>query len=445
MSLPTLRALWVAEQLVARGQDGQEQAVALMRDVGMLAGTVQGMERHGRRYLVLANQESVERFEGARRAGLTVLGRLAAADRALAAAVGDGLALLEGLDGRVLQEGKADDIRAQLGRMGLIQADLLETARQVVARGSAQRQAALERHRRELVWSLGALALMALGAGLVLSRWLEQPFLRLGGGVEQLTRGELDEPIAISGPRDARRLARQLDGLRARLHTLENERARVLSHMAHELKTPLACLGEGVAQLAEGLAGPLSESQGRLLPVLQRGVADLHRRIDDLMALSQASYRIRHLVRSRVDLRIIAREAVAALALQAQARGVRLEVEGKALLQADPDLLRMVLTNLLSNALAFSPTGGRVSLNLRRRGPRVEVLCVDQGPGVAPGEGERIFEPFFRGSRQPSREAGGSGVGLAMVREAVEAHGGRIGLLSEGPGARFQVELPHGV
>ena len=113
------------------------------------------------------------------------------------------------------------------------------------------------------------------------------------------------------------------------------------------------------------------------------------------------------------------------------------------IVQADAGKLHSVFSNLLANAIAFSPTGGHIRIELRRAGENVVIDCRDEGPGIAPDELERIFEPFYQGRRSPPSSAGGSGIGLAIVREFIGAHRGRVRALPSELGAHFRVELPH--
>ena len=105
----------------------------------------------------------------------------------------------------------------------------------------------------------------------------------------------------------------------------------------------------------------------------------------------------------------------------------------------DPDKLATALGNLLSNALRFSPMGGTVQFELSQHAGAARIQIADAGPGVAPGDRERVFEPFYRGERQPPDAPRGSGIGLSIVHEN---NAGRIELLPDGPGARFRIDLP---
>jgi two-component system sensor histidine kinase GlrK len=108
----------------------------------------------------------------------------------------------------------------------------------------------------------------------------------------------------------------------------------------------------------------------------------------------------------------------------------------------DPDKLATAFGNLLSNALRFSPVGGTVQFELSRHAGAMRIQIADAGPGVAPVDRDRVFEPFYRGERQPTEGPRGSGIGLSIVHEYIAAHGGRIELLPDGPGAVFRIDLP---
>jgi two-component system sensor histidine kinase GlrK len=122
------------------------------------------------------------------------------------------------------------------------------------------------------------------------------------------------------------------------------------------------------------------------------------------------------------------------------------DVDGGPLqIEVDPDKLGTALGNLLSNAIRFSPLGGTIRFSFTQPPGLACIDIIDQGLGVADGDSARVFEPFYRGERQPEGAVRGTGIGLSIVREYVQAHGGRVDLLSDGPGAHFRIELPYAV
>jgi two-component system sensor histidine kinase GlrK len=274
-----------------------------------------------------------------------------------------------------------------------------------------------------------------------------------------------------------RQLGLQLDWLRLRLMELDADKARFLRHVSHELKTPLAALREGVALLEDGVTGPLNERQQEVARILHQNAQTLQQRIEALLRFNAAAFEARQLKRRPVDLHALVSAQIEAQRLQWRGRslavrlrmgepaessdGSRATATAVPTLQLDEEKIGIAIANLLSNAIRFSPPGGVIDFSFHLRPGWVLLDIGDQGPGIAEPDRARIFEPFYRGQRQPEQQAPhalhGSGIGLSIVREYIEAHGGRIKLLDDAalgdeaspgsgkqsPGARFRIELPH--
>lgn len=229
-----------------------------------------------------------------------------------------------------------------------------------------------------------------------------------------------------------------------RLSELEADRARVLRHLSHELKTPLAALREGVALLQEGVLGSLTAEQREVTAILDSNTRALQRQIEELLSYHVTVFDVVRLQRRRVVLRELLDGVIDAYRLQLQGRALDVVVDCRCeTAHLDPDKLRVALGNLFSNAIAFSPEGGLIRLCAGCEGDRLVIDCIDQGPGVAAKDVAHIFEPFSQGSRRPAIDRQGSGVGLSIVREAVAAQGGRVFLQPSDSGAHFRMELPY--
>ncbi|MBC7726115.1 MAG: hypothetical protein H7242_00640 [Microbacteriaceae bacterium] len=294
----------------------------------------------------------------------------------------------------------------------------------------------------------------AAAAALVFGLWLTRPLRRLGPALVALGGGGFNEPIHIPGPSDLASLGRQLDSLRLRLTELDEDKARFLRHTSHELKTPLAALREGVALLSEGVGGALSGEQAEIVGILQHNTGVLQQQIEDLLRYNAAAFDARQLQRRPTLLHELLEDVVQAQRLSWQARGLAVVVEGDETLvhPVDPERLGMALGNLMSNAIRFSPAGGRirwwVGVLVSAEERAIALQINDDGPGISAADREHIFDPFYRGSTQPppaSHSANaprGSGIGLAIVREQVSAHGGRVQLMADAGGACFRILLP---
>lgn len=274
--------------------------------------------------------------------------------------------------------------------------------------------------------------------------WLLRPLVRIEQAIGAIGENRLSEPIRIAGPADLRQLGERLDWLRLRLAELEANRNRVLRHVSHELKTPLASLREGIALLSDGVLGELDARQREVASILEHSTQALQSRIEQLLQYNASQFDARRLDLRDTALLPLLREVGAEQRLLAESREVSIHVRGDApAVRADAGKLRIAFANLLTNAIAFSPMGGRIELLAGSDGEQVVVDCLDEGPGIDPDELERVFEPFYQGRHNPPAPVQGNGIGLAIVREFVTAHQGRVRALPSACGAHFRIELPY--
>lgn len=448
LSATALRAVVTLERLVAQSGQAAGRALEISGAAQSLAARTAGMERAARQSLVLNDSLLRRRFEEEGRAARNILQRLAEGGLAspeLAAwrSQADGIAqLLEGPGDTALDRERR--VAAEFRELdGVNNRIVAQVQAQIEGRNKALREQLEDERNRLMQQVLAAIALavlLALGFGI----WLARPFKRLQQAIVRLGENRLDEAIHIRGPSDVRAISQQLEWLRLRLTELEADKARFLRHVSHELKTPLAALREGVALLQDGVAGALSGQQAEVVGILHQNTLALQGQIEALLRFNAAAFEARQLQRRRTDLPALLREQVEAQRLQWQARELTVQVEGPAIaLAVDADKLGAAVANLLSNAIRFSPRGGAITLELAATEEGVRIDVRDQGPGVAAADRARVFEPFFRGERQPEDAVRGTGIGLSIVQEYVAAHGGRVRLLSDSDRGHFRIELPH--
>jgi two-component system sensor histidine kinase GlrK len=448
IAVVSVRGLSQLEKLMLESRQGAEHAARDSVNVQRLAERSVTMERAARQYLVLNDPTLRERFDQAAREASEAVGQLGAS-RLPAAQVAAWRKQLTAIEAEFAEASvPAAERDAALSTAFRDLGDLnAQISEQVQQAGEAQRQTLvrqLEDGRRELAQQvIGAIVLAAVLATLF-SIWLARPLKRLESSITALGENRMDAVIDIPGPDDMRKLGRRLDWLRLRLTELDADKARFLRHVSHELKTPLAALREGVALLEEGVVGELTSRQRDVARILRQNTVTLQSQIEELLRFNAAAFEARRLERKRTDLAELIRQRVAEQRLQWQARRLQVNVsDGPLWVEVDPEKLGVALGNLLSNAIRFSPMESTIQFVLSEtpNGARIDVR--DAGPGVAPADRERVFEPFFRGERQPQGAIRGSGIGLSIVHEYIAAHGGRIELLPDGPGAHFRIELPH--
>lgn len=448
LAAASLRAVFTLEQLTMQSRDGAARALDLSAAAQFLNERSVAMERTARQSLVLSDRVLRERFDEAAADARTVLARLGPQNVPAALVTGWKnhlqaiTALLSGSPDTALDRDR--QVAQEFRELDSINAAIAQQVRQTIARQNRSLLDTLENRRLQLTQQvLGAIALAVLMA-LAFGIWLTRPLNRLEKAIIGLGENRMDEAIRIDGPADLQLVGQRLEWLRLRLVELDADKSRFLRHVSHELKTPLASLREGVSLLEDGVAGELSANQREVAKILRHNTGLLQGQIEDLLRFNAAAFEARQLRREKTDLLQLIEEQVEAQRLQWRARDLQVHVEGTALqAEVDRDKLGTAIANLLSNAIRFSPAGGRIRIRLSQFTDVVHIDMDDEGPGIAYDDQARIFEPFYRGERQPPQVVRGSGIGLSIVHEYIAAHGGRVQLLPDGPGAHFRIELPH--
>ena len=444
-----LRAVFQYDQLITQSREAARRALLLSGAAQSLAERSAAMERSGRQSLVLNDAVLRRRFGDAQKDAQNVVQRLV--DNGLLPQSAElwraQMATIEGL-----MNGAPETALAREGSMALqfreldaLNTQLAQQAQMLIETQNNALADRLEAARRRLTLQVVAASGLAAALALAFGIWLARPFKRLERAIVRLGENRLDEPIDILGPADVRRVSQQLDWLRLRLMELDADKARFLRHVSHELKTPLAALREGVSLLEDGVTGELNPAQREVAQILQQNAVSLQSQIEALLRFNAAAFEARQLKRERCNLVKLVQEQIEAQRLQWQSHGLTVRVEGEPVtVMADPAKLGTAVANLLSNAIRFSARGGTIALAVSSTGDTATIEISDAGPGIAPDDRDRVFEPFFRGERQPEHTVKGTGIGLSIVQEYIAAHGGRIALLPTGPGARFRIDLPRG-
>ena len=307
---------------------------------------------------------------------------------------------------------------------------------------------------RAIAGAAGLAALLALITGLVVARRITRPVERLITVTRAMGRGDRTARVGpIAAPGEIGELATAFDLMANTLDRQEQLRRDLVADVAHELRTPIAVLQAGHEALLDGVTEPTQEQ----LSSLRDEVLRLARMVGDLQTLAAADAAALQLTLSRQDMAGIAAVAADSLAGRFEAAGIVLERQFTPVeVLADPGRLHQVITNLLTNALKFTPSGGRVTVRAgpsragpSRAGPHGPGLAgpsavlevTDTGPGIPADELPRIFDRFWRG--RAAGHVSGSGIGLTVAAELARAHGGRLDVYSKpGHGARLTLTLP---
>ncbi|MFC0526893.1 sensor histidine kinase [Phytohabitans kaempferiae] len=285
------------------------------------------------------------------------------------------------------------------------------------------------------------IALLALAGTAVLSRRVLRPIASLTEAAGRLGRGDLTSRVAVVGSDEVAELGRSFNRMADSLQRGEERQRRLVADVAHELRTPLANLRGYLEALKDGVIAPDPE----LFASLHEEAVLQQRIVNDLqdLALAEAGTLAYH--RTLIDLAELLETSRAAHHAVAEAAGVRLvvAVPGPAQVYADPDRLRQVLGNLVTNALRATSSGGSVTLTAAVDGTTAVVRVADTGTGIAPAALPYVFDRFWRADSARGRRTGGSGLGLSIARQIVTDHGGTITVASQlGVGTTFTITLP---
>jgi two-component system sensor histidine kinase BaeS len=292
---------------------------------------------------------------------------------------------------------------------------------------------------RAIAGTAGLAALLALVTGLGLARRITRPVTRLITVTRAMAGGDRSARAGrVSGPGELRELAAAFDQMADTLDLEDKIRRDLVASVAHELRTPVAVLQAGHEALLDGVTEATPEELGSLRDEVLR----LARMVDDLQKMAAADAAGLHLTREHRDLADIAATAADSLSRRFEAASVTLDRQlAPAPVVADERWMHQVVTNLLGNALKFTPAGGRVTVRTAQDGPSAVLTVTDTGVGIPADELPHVFERFWRG--RAAAGTSGSGIGLAIAAELARAHGGRLAAASRpGKGTTLTLTVP---
>ena len=439
------------DQFANRSQHAVHQAVQSTQSSRRLAELLSALERNARQVVILGNRTPLQAYEANRYTFLQAAAEFGALPLdeeqrvALTAIVGG-----EAESYAVLRNPAA--ATADVARAAGSYARLNTHAIEIIAHGDrvidreieAMRQMA-GRAQRITFWQMLALVpvafLLAAGFTVLIAR----PIRQIDAALRRMGGGDFSAPVGVSGPRDLQLLGRRIEWLRHRLTELEQQKNRFLRQVSHELKTPLTALREGSELLAEEALGKLTQQQQEVAGILRTNSIELQRLIEDLLSYGAAEFNRREVRYAKVEMRRVVARVIDDQNLALRARALRIAPHiDEVVLEADFEKVRIMLDNLVSNAAKFAPEGSALVIECHALNGQMVLDVADDGPGIPPAERERVFDPFYRGRNTSGGRLPGSGIGLSIVRDYAQAHGGTVEVVDDPSrnGARLRVTLP---
>jgi len=294
----------------------------------------------------------------------------------------------------------------------------------------------------EVLVALGAAVGLALLGTAVIAQRMTRSLDLLSSATAEVAAGAFCEPIAIQSRDEIGVLARSFNSMASQLRQMEETKREFFATVSHELRSPLTSIRGAADLLRDGVPGPLTEKQERLMDIVAQSSERLLRLVNQILDMSRLRAGLVELDRKPLDFVWLVDRVVEELHPRAEEAGVTLARECLGwdfAYHGDEERLHQLVVNLGANAIRFTPRGGRVVVRLIDADAELELQVEDTGVGIPADALPHIFDAY----RQAHRERGGTGLGLAIVRGIVDAHGGRVTAESqEGKGSRFTVLLP---
>jgi signal transduction histidine kinase len=289
-----------------------------------------------------------------------------------------------------------------------------------------------------------AALVVSLVTGLLLARSISRPLVRLTKATAAVAKGDYSHTVPPEGGYELARLAESFNHMSDEVEEAQRMQRELIGNVSHELKTPLtAILGFSQAMLDGALKRP--EDFAGSAGIIHGETERMIRLVNSLLDLSRLESGQIQMARHELDLRDILERAVTSFGPRAEAAEVKLvrQVNPIPLMVGDNDRLRQVFNNLIDNALKYTPAGGQITVACHSDGRYIVATVTDTGTGIPQEDLAHIFERFYQANKARSREVEGIGLGLAITREIVHAHGGKIEAQSKvGVGTRFSVMFP---
>ncbi len=294
---------------------------------------------------------------------------------------------------------------------------------------------------RYLIWAtIGAVMVAGLLA-FWFTKMALRPLSEMATATRELAAGDYKVRVTIGAEDEVGRLGRAFNDMADSLERLDDLRRSTVSDVAHELRTPLTTIRGYLEGLADGVLPPSQET----LEMLRREILRLVRLVEDLHQLTQAEAARTRLEREPVAIAALVAEVLDWNRAEFDSRRIKVENNVAAPLPdviGDRDRIVQVLRNLVQNAWQHTPEEGAVRIETKPTPGGLRVSFVNTGAALDEDEIAHLFERFYRSDKSRSRETGGAGIGLAVVKELIEAHGGTVGVATEGEEIRFWFELP---
>lgn len=437
------------DRLATQSRDTVTQAVQVTRASRALVEQITFMERSARQYFVLEDELLLDNYAKAHEKfvdawhELDQLSMTNLQQNALARLADDEQSLLQSILQHPDQPTSAGDIVERFADLTTQAQQILDENNRQIDRQSIILAETAERTQQIMLWQTLTLVPVAILVALMITFLVAQPIRRMDAAIRKLGEGDYSDPISIDGPGDLRSLGERLDWLRAQLNELDQQKQRFLRNVSHELKTPLTAIREGSELLSDEVGGTLTPQQREIAGILRESTLRLQKMIENLLSYTAVQFQSPPLKLESVSLTGLAEEILADYSLTISSKHIDIQRDFfPTTIMADRKKIHSVIDNLISNAVKYTTQSGSIRISITQQAEQAIMEVHDSGPGVMADDTTKLFDPFYRGHNAYESLVGGSGLGLSIAKEYVDAHHGQIVLLPSERGAHFRVTLP---
>ncbi len=258
---------------------------------------------------------------------------------------------------------------------------------------------------------------------------ITKPLKRLVNKIKRLEQGNFEQKITLNGPPEIANIVNALEEMRVRLHSLELQKSSFIRHISHELKTPLAAIREGTELIYDNSVGSLNEDQQEICDIIRSSVTRLQRLIEDLLDFNIVLDSTSLHGLERINLPELINNACELRKLDIKSKKINLIcIDSPCYIYSNSKQLGVILDNILSNAIKYSPIEGRITINYLSKPDNILLTLIDQGTGIAPNIKEKVFDAFYQGQAPDGNQIKGSGLGLTIVKELLLRLSGSIAI-----------------
>jgi two-component system sensor histidine kinase GlrK len=437
------------ERIASQGQQTVDNAVLATRAGQTLQSQLIIMERSLLQYQILHEPALMQSYRKAFEQTFVAARQLSALPQAPSPDLAEFRQELAKVDTDLAKDEQPADvtsmISARFAKLNTLSIRIAQdTNVQIDQASAALKEKAGKTQKKLLLQSLVLIPLALLSAAFI-AFMLARPIRNMDDALERLGLGQYHQPIQIDGPGNLSKLGQRLDWLRTMLQGIDQQKQQFLRHVSHELKTPLTAIREGTELLHDGIGGRLTPQQIEITQILRENSLKLQKMIENLLHYTKLETMASSLQVELVDMRSIVQHTLQNhyLSIQKKSLVIRKFMEDTSWL-VDREKIQIILDNLLSNAIKHTPDHGDIKIYVSENDHHYLLRVSDSGPGISLQDQSKLFRPFYRGIESGQSLVESSGLGLAICKNLVEAHGGTIQLSThiDTQGATFVIKLP---